>query len=123
MLEFYANGVKLPSPSALSDDENLIWSDNAGRAITAKMIGDIIALKLKFAITWKLLTKEQFLIIKQNLSTIEHPFVNFRIVNTDDDTDEYNVTVYSGTLKKKLAQFKLEGQLTYEEVSTELVEQ
>ena len=123
-LQFFLNGVLMPSPSTLSADGNIIWSDNAGRgAVTAKAIGDIIAEKEKFAIAWKYLKKNDFLTVKNNLSTKAHPFINFRIVNTDDDTDEYNLTVYSGTLKKKFAQFMLDNVLTYEEVSTELVEQ
>ena len=122
-LKFYANGVELPSPSTLSADGNIIWTDNTGRAVTAKAIGDIIAEKEKFAISWKYLKKSEFLIVKQNLSTIEHPFVNFRIVHSENGEDEYNLMIYSGTLKKKIAQFMLDNELTYEEISTELVEQ
>jgi hypothetical protein len=123
-LDFYANGVLLPSPVSLSIDRNKIWSDNAGRSVTAKMIGDIIAKKKKFAISWHNIKESDFEIIEENLSTITHPFVDFKIQNSENLKDYINVKVYDGVLKTPgVAPYFYDGELLYKDVSAELVEQ
>lgn len=121
--EFYANGVLLPSPSTVNIDNNKIWSDNTGRSVTAKMIGDIIAKKKKFAITWELVKESQLKIIEENLSTIEHPFVDFAIRDSETKEDSCNIKVYDGVLKAKMESWLYDGETVYTGVSVELVEQ
>lgn len=122
-MEYYANGVKLPAPTDLSVGRTKIWSDNTGRSVTAKMIGDIIAKKKKFSITWEMITESQLKIIEDNLSTVAHPFVDFRIQNEETQEDAYNLKIYDGTLQCQMANFLYKGEVTYLKVTDELVEQ
>lgn len=123
-LEYYANGVLLPSPTNLSEGRNKIWSDNSGRSVTAKMIGDILAKKKKFSITWECLKHSQLQIIEDNLSTIEHPFINFRIQNSETKEDYCDIMIYDGTLNIDYGSaYFYDGELTYPKVTDELVQQ
>lgn len=123
-LEYYANGVLLPSPTNLSRGDNKIWSDNTGRSVTAKMIGDILAEKQKFSITWECITHSQLQIIKNNLSTIEHPFVSFRIQNSETKDDYCDIMIYDGTLNIDYGSaYFYDGELMYLKVTDELVQQ
>ncbi len=69
-----AGSVTLPSPDTISTSEEIIWSANTGRSSTGKMIGDVIAEKITFAISWGVLTKSQRDLIRSNLQSGFHPF-------------------------------------------------
>lgn len=66
------NGMTaLPSPVEVKQTNELIWSENTGRAQSgtnqAKMIGDVVAEKVTFAIKWGIITSAQMTTIKTNL--------------------------------------------------------
>lgn len=62
----------LPSPVALTPSNELIWSENTGRAQSgvnkAKMIGDVVAEKQTYAIKWGILTETEYVTIKSKLT-------------------------------------------------------
>lgn len=79
-LNIYAGNplVQLPSPTEINKSEELIWSENTGRAQSgankAKMIGDVVAQKQTFEIKWGVLTATQYNSIKTHLPAGFFPF-------------------------------------------------
>ena len=63
----------LPSPSELVLSNEMIWSENTGRAQSganqAKMIGDVVAEKQTYAIKWGIITNSDMNSIKTKLPT------------------------------------------------------
>lgn len=104
-IAFFANGVELDSPTSLTVGDEKIWDKNAGRSLTAKMIGDIIARKKTFNINWDFTDIDSIGVIEENFSTVEHPFVSFEIKNIAKSKDYYSLMVYSGALKYNLELF------------------
>ena len=86
----------LPSPDTISVSGEIIWSANTGRSPTGKMIGDVVAEKETFSITWGVLTKSEYNLIRNNLSAGFHPFT---IV---DDSESHTITQYRGTLTAEI---------------------
>lgn len=78
----------LPSPTNLESTMEQIWSENTGRAQSgsnkAKMIGDSVAEKNTYQITWDMLTQAQFNKIKQKLTP---GFFYFGLGSYDKETD------------------------------------
>lgn len=93
----YCGGVQLPSPTQISEGNTKVWSENTGRAVTAKMIGDIKALKNKITITWEVLPLEKVNILKQCFNDIDNPFKEFRI-DWSDGENYCTFQHYSGDL-------------------------
>lgn len=122
-LEFYFNDVLMPGPSDVSDKRNKIWSDNTGRAVTAKMIGDILAKKKEFSINWKNLTKSQVDLIESNLSTVDHPFIKFSIRNSETAEDYVDIMIYDGVLSASWTPRFYHGEPLFKDIKAELVEQ
>ena len=54
----------LPSPDSIQTTEEIIWSANTGRSISATdgalMMGDVVAQKKTFNIAWGVLTKAEY---------------------------------------------------------------
>lgn len=73
----YLNKVKMPPPAkdGLVEQDQLIWSDNAGRTANGNFVGDVIATKKTITVTWNMLTYREFMIINQNISRIGRPFI------------------------------------------------
>ena len=63
--------VELPSPVDLKRSDELIWSENTGRAQSgtnkAKMIGDVVAVKNTYNIKWGVLTETELNSIRTHL--------------------------------------------------------
>ena len=91
-----AGSVTLPSPVEISTSEEIIWSANTGRSTTGKMIGDVVAEKKTINITWGILTKTEYNLIKTNLQSGFHSFS--LILGNDTAT----ITSYRGTLTAEL---------------------
>ena len=66
-----SNLTLLPSPTELKPSNELIWSENTGRAQSgtnkAKMVGDVVAEKLTYAIQWGILTQAELTLIQTKL--------------------------------------------------------
>lgn len=62
----------LPSPISLKPSQEMIWSENTGRAQSgtnkAKMIGDVVAQKQTYAIQWGIITQTEYNAIKAKLT-------------------------------------------------------
>lgn len=63
--------TELPSPVDLKKSDELIWSENTGRAQSgsnkAEMIGDVVATKDKYEIKWGILTEAELNSIRTHL--------------------------------------------------------
>ena len=87
-----AGNTTLPSPVAVTASNEIIWSANTGRSSTGKMIGDVVAEKKTFAITWGILTKAQRNLITSNLTS---GFISFSII---EDNVTTTITSYRSTI-------------------------
>ena len=110
-----ANNVTLPSPDSISAANEIIWSENTGRSTTGKMIGDVIAEKETFTITWGILTRSEFALIKNNLQPGLYPFTII------EDGVEHTITQYRGTLTREyLGSF---GETFYRQTQVSVIQQ
>lgn len=116
-LTIKANNVTLPSPVEITSGNEVIWSSNTGRGSEGKMLGDVVAEKVTFSITWGILTKAQRKIIIDNLKPGFFP-LEFKF---DDET--VSVTSYRGTITSKLLGYIGDGTCYYRSVSCDLIEQ
>ena len=93
-IDIYAgeSKTKLPSPSSLKVDNEIIWSSNTGRTSTGKMVGDVIAEKTTVDITWECLRDSDLKTIKNYLKA---GFFDFWL---PDCGELVNITVYRGTI-------------------------
>lgn len=112
-----AGDVDLPSPVELTVDDEIIWSENTGRAADATMLGDVMAEKKTAGIKWGILTEAELVLIKNNLKTGFFP-ITFR-----DDGLIITIPTYRGTLSKDILGFLDDGIYYYRSVSVNLIEQ
>lgn len=91
-----AGSVTLPSPVEISTSEEIIWSANTGRSTTGKMIGDVVTEKQTINISWGVLTKAEYDLIKANLRS------GFFPVSMIIGSDTATITAYRGTLTGEL---------------------
>ena len=91
-----AKGTTLPSPTAISAGDEIIWSSDTGRDESGDMVGAVVATKKTFSIEWGVLTEAQFATLR---TTLTSGFFTFQLV-TDSTTT--TITVYRGTLTGEL---------------------
>ena len=113
------DGVLLPSPTAISDGNELIWSSNTGRATTSDMIGDVIGCKQTVAVQWEWLTEAERQIIADALPTMGHGFAKTILSAPGRKID---IDAYRGTITSVMAGV-YGGELYYRSVSTDIIEQ
>ncbi len=89
-------GVALPSPTAITTSDEIIWSANTGRTASGLMVGDVIAEKKTFAIQWGVLTKAELDTIRSRLPS---GFSTFTIV---EDGEATTITAYRSTIAATL---------------------
>ena len=119
MLYSKINGewVMLPAPDSITANGELLWSSNAGRGSTGKMLGDVIAEKSTFQINWTgLRTEEEYLKIKNGLVA---GFFNIKVKIA---TEPIEITSYRGTLSVR-ARGKIGDIYYFDSISVELIEQ
>ena len=73
-LEIWCEDVLLPSPESISHADETIWDAETGRATDGLMIGDIIAEKETITVEWKMVTLEEYILIRDTLPTKDEPF-------------------------------------------------
>jgi len=116
------NGYILPQPdiNGVQIGVQKIWSINTKRTASAKMIGDIKALKTTLDITWQSMKQEDLTRLDEAVSNQAKPFFNVtyvdqrgvhRIKNFYADSMIYNRKVYRN------------GTIWYSDVSLSLIEQ
>lgn len=110
------NWIKIPAPDELSINNELIWSSNTGRSSTGLMIGDVIAEKNTFGISWRGLRNAD------EYKKIKEVFVPgfFKIQIILDETIE--ITAYRGTISAR-ARGKIGDTYYYDSISVDIVEQ
>ena len=92
-----SGSVTLPSPDKIQTSDEIIWSANTGRSTSGQMIGDVVAEKTTFTITWGVLTKAERNLIRSNLQSGFHPFT---IIEDGDSTtiDSYRSNITCDTI-------------------------
>lgn len=115
-ISIQGGGVTLPSPVSIATGHEIIWSSNTGRSASAKMIGDVIAEKQTFAITWGVLTREELESIRTALVSGFYPF------SITEDRAETSITAYRGTLSATLLG-SFGGVTYYREATVSVIQQ
>ena len=110
------NGVTLPSPVEIGTGEEIIWSANTGRSTTGLMIGDVVAEKRTFQITWGVLTAAEYEVIRTNIRSGFQPFT-ITAGGTSTTITAYRSTI-SGTLMGTYG-----GVTYYRDVTTSIIQQ
>lgn len=91
-----ASGTTLPSPVSITASNEIVWSSNTGRAASGLMIGDVVAEKKTFAITWGVLTRAELEVIRGTLTSGFYPFT------LTEDGAATTITSYRGTVTAEL---------------------
>lgn len=96
-IDIYAgeSKTKLPSPTVIKADNEIIWSSTTGRTSTGKMVGDVIAEKMTVDITWECLRDKDLAVIRKSLKA---GFFNFWLPNCGE---LLKITVYRGTISSE----------------------
>lgn len=105
-------GVELPAPVSMSVGDEIIWSENAGRVTSGRMVGTVIAEKRTVAISWGVLTKAE---VDRIESKIPKGFVKLYILG-----EKYEV--YRGALTKEVLGYIGDGIFYYRSAATDIVE-
>lgn len=110
--------VQLPAPDEIVINNEIIWSSNTGRSGTGKMIGDVIAEKNTFSISWAGIRRSsEYNMIKNALVAGFFPIK----VRTDEESVE--LTSYRGTLSARPRGQLADGYYYYDSISVDIVEQ
>lgn len=119
-LNIYAGSplVQLPSPIEIASAEQIIWSENTGRAQSgesqAKMIGDVVAEKKTFEIKWGILTQSQYNSIKTHLPT---GFFSFGVGTTPTSMGKFYRSEITGNM------IQVGSEWYYKDVGVSVIEQ
>lgn len=109
-------GAVLPSPVSVTAGHEIIWSSNTGRSASGRMIGDVIAEKQTFAITWGVLTRAELETIQAALTSGFYPF------SLVEDGTVTTITAYRGTLSAALLG-SFGGVTYYKDVTVSVIQQ
>ncbi len=113
---------ELPSPIELKRTNEMIWSENTGRAQSgsnkAKMIGDVVAQKRTYTIKWGVLTGTQLNIIINNLPK---GFFSFAAATSASAAEEAAGRYYRSEISFDYLQAGRE--VLYKDVSVSVIEQ
>lgn len=111
-----ANGVLLPSPTAVTVSDELIWTADTGRTQSGRMAGGIVAEKKTVNVKWDFVTAPEMKKIKKNL-----PGGFFKIKFVDGGEDK-TLVVYRGTIGRESMGGVGDGIDRYRNISVDLVE-
>lgn len=88
------NNVELPTPKSVEYGLNKIWSENTGRLDSGFFVGDLIATKRKYEVTFPALNPTQYTAVKNAFNV---DFAEVQITNEEGGTD--TVQAYFGDLQ------------------------
>ena len=91
----WSGSIVLPAPTSLTVNDELVWSSDTGRTLSATMMGDVIAEKKTVSIRWEYITEEDINTIKDVLIRGFFPF------SFHDDGIDITIESYRGTLSKE----------------------
>lgn len=83
----------LPTPKSVTYSQNKLWSQNTGRLDNGYFVGDLIAIKKKYEVTFPALTTTELATVR---AAINADFASVSITNAEGGTD--SVTAYFGDL-------------------------
>lgn len=92
-LKFGSDIIRTPVVFTTANEK--IWSNNAGRTASTKMVGDIRAIKKTIHIEWAHATPAETALINSYISNVSRPF--FDITFLDEEFNEVTKTVYAAT--------------------------
>ena len=83
----------LPTPKSVNYSRNKIWSQNTGRLDNGYFVGELIAIKKKYEVTFPALSTSDLATVRAAINT---DFATVTITNAEGGTD--TVTAYFGDL-------------------------
>ena len=110
------NEIKLPSPTAIKVDEELIWSEDSGRDLSGLFSGDVIAEKKTVTLEWGILTESDVSILQNNLTA------GYFSLTFQDAGESVTIDAYRGTLSKVMLGYIGDGILYYKSASCKVVQ-
>lgn len=109
--------VVLPPPVSITVGDEIIWSEDTGRTMAGKMVGDVVAEKKNLNIKWGFLQESELVLIKSRLIAGFFP-ITFR-----DDGIDITITSYRGTLSKEQLGRLGDGIFWYRSASADIIQE
>lgn len=81
----------LPTPKSVTYTQNKLWSQNTGRLDSGYFVGDLIAIKKKYQVTFPALTPSELATVR---AAVNADFATVQITNAEGGTD--TVSAYFG---------------------------
>lgn len=83
----------LPTPKSVNYSQNKLWSQNTGRLDNGYFVGELIAIKKKYEVTFPPLSTSDLATVR---AAVNSDFATVQITNAEGGTD--TVTAYFGDL-------------------------
>ncbi len=90
---FKIGSTVLPTPKGVVYSDNKLWSQNTGRLDSGYFVGELVAIKKKYEVTFPPLTTSELETVK---SAINDQFATVQITNAQGGTD--TVDAYFGDI-------------------------
>ena len=85
------DSTDLPAPKSVTYTQNKLWSQNTGRLDSGYFVGDLIAIKKKYQVTFPALTPTELATVR---AAVNADFATVQITNAEGGTD--TVSAYFG---------------------------
>jgi hypothetical protein len=85
------DSTDLPTPKSVTYTQNKLWSQNTGRLDSGYFVGDLIAIKKKYQVTFPALTPTELATVR---AAVNADFATVQITNAEGGTD--TVSAYFG---------------------------
>lgn len=112
----WSGSVVLPAPTSLSVNDELVWSSDTGRTLSARMMGDVVAEKKTASIRWEYITEEELKVIKNTLIR------GFFPISFHDDGVDLTIESYRGTMSKEHLGYIGDGKYYYKTVTVDVIQ-
>lgn len=85
------DSTDLPTPKSVTYTQNKLWSQNTGRLDSGYFVGDLIAIKKKYQVTFPALSPSELATVR---AAVNADFATVQITNAEGGTD--TVSAYFG---------------------------
>lgn len=116
MFILQSGGVNLPAPVSMKISDEIIWSSDTGRTLSAYMIGEALAEKKTISLQWAFLKEPEMLLVKNTIA------VGFFPITFRDDGANITIESYRGTLSKEVLGDIGDGEFWYRSASVDIVQ-
>ena len=119
------DGVEMPTRhlDKVFVNEELVWSSNSGRSVTALWVGDITDEKFTISLNFRCLSHSQYKIIKAALPSVDAPYKTVKLVQADGEV-VLEMTAYRATVSRDFSAATFaNGEVVYNNISFEMIEQ